>query len=436
MLFGYLTFAICSLMVFRHKTSHLLVRVVGFIIGLLLISTTAFYSATMPIKELPVPAGNYKVGTTNFTLLDESREELLTDDPYDKRSLFVETWYPASPDAIEDAPAPRTLWQELYTGKMDRVKFFMNYLKAIRTNSYPEIPLDQEHRPYPLIIFNHGLQMFTAQNTILMEHLASHGYIIVSIGHPYQSLRVNLPGVGAVIPEFISSLRKFQEAMEWVQKASAPIVAAQDAMRQVSDPRGKAEIMLDAIKDSEMNNLVALWEADSRFVLDQLLSVNPSEFDFQKAIDTTRIGAMGMSLGGAVAAELCKADSRINAGINIDGLQFGNRNDLGLSVPFMMIYSVDDAGDNEFLRLDSQHDFHQYTFLRARHADFTDMTYIWPVMRIYGQLGSIPPDSMIELSNLVILNFWDHYFKNLPLRIFTDQDYPDLETLVQLKDSI
>jgi hypothetical protein len=145
---------------------------------------------------------------------------------------------------------------------------------------------------------------------------------------------------------------------------------------------------------------------------------------------------MGMSLGGAVAAELCKADSRINAGINIDGLQFGNRNDLGLSVPFMMIYSVDDAGDNEFLRLDSQHDFHQYTFLRARHADFTDMTYIWPVMRIYGQLGSIPPDSMIELSNVVILNFWDHYFKNLPLRIFTDQDYPDLETLVQLKDSI
>ncbi|NRA59767.1 MAG: hypothetical protein HRU25_02420 [Psychrobium sp.] len=42
---------------------------------------------------------------------------------------------------------------------------------------------------FPVLIFNHGLYLVAEQNTILMEHLASHGYVIFSIAHPYPVLR-------------------------------------------------------------------------------------------------------------------------------------------------------------------------------------------------------------------------------------------------------
>jgi hypothetical protein len=143
---------------------------------------------------------------------------------------------------------------------------------------------------------------------------------------------------------------------------------------------------------------------------------------------------MGMSIGGATATEFSKADNRIKAAINVDGLQYGLKNNEGLEVPFMMIYSKDGKGVNEFLILDSKDDFYEYTFPNARHADFTDMTLIWPIMRMYGQLGTIPGERMTQLTNEVILNFWDHYLKNQPFQNFDKKDYPELEIKVKYKD--
>ena len=148
----------------------------------------------------------------------------------------------------------------------------------------------------------------------------------------------------------------------------------------------------------------------------------------------SRIGIMGMSIGGATAAEFCKSDSRIKAGINVDGLQYGTRNDKSLEVPFMMIYSKDGLGTNEFLRLDSKDDYYEYSFPNARHPDFTDMTLIWPILRIYGQLGNIPGERMVQLTNEIILNFWDHYLKNMTFRNFEPKDFPELQTEVKYKD--
>ena len=129
MAFSYFVFFLTALMLLKHSTSHLVWCILGFTIGLLLISTSAFYSIMMPIIELPVPSGEYIIGSTNYTVTDESRDETQTDNPNDKRELFVEVWYPANLEEVEDIPDVKPLWQELYTGKMDVVNFFMNYLK-------------------------------------------------------------------------------------------------------------------------------------------------------------------------------------------------------------------------------------------------------------------------------------------------------------------
>ena len=45
--------------------------------------------------ELPKPSGEFPIGRRFFYWTDESRAETITEDPNDKRKLFVQLWYPA-----------------------------------------------------------------------------------------------------------------------------------------------------------------------------------------------------------------------------------------------------------------------------------------------------------------------------------------------------
>ena len=412
---AYLLWIVLALLIMKQSRSHLIARILGFTLGLILISTSFFYAIEMPILKLPVPSGSLKIGNSSFIITDSSREETHSINPNDKRELFVEVWYPAHMEEIE-LPPPNKLWQELYSGDLDRVSFFTNYLKGISTHSYPDVPPDLINGPYPIILFNHALQMFSSQNTLLMEHLASNGYVVVSIAHPYESIRVNL-STGTVLAPFITSREKFSDAMDWIEKSSRPISEAKDSMANEQSRKIRGEIMRRAIEGSDMNRMVSEWVIDNSFVLD-ILSSGPN-YIFKDILDTTRIGVMGMSVGGATATELCKTDKRIKAGINVDGLQYGTHNHIGLEVPFMMMYSDDGVGVNDFLYVDSKADYYELHFNNTRHADFTDMVLVWPIMKIYGQSGSIPPKQMIELVNKTTLSFWDDVFKN------SSAPYPD-----------
>ncbi len=427
MVFSFLVFGVAALLIFKRSISYSIFRILGFIIGLILIITSAFYTLMMPIIELPAPIGGHIVGSTSFTMTDASRLEIHSDISSDPRELFVEVWYPADLEGVQEIPAPKTLWEELYKGKLDRVSFFMNYLKGIDTHSYPDIPPFTNNETFPLILFNHGMQMFTSQSTLLMEHLASHGYIVVSIGHPYESLRVNLANARTVIPEFISSREKFIEALEWIKKTSTPINVAMEEMKITENSFERAQIMLSAIKNSDLNSVVSYWVEDNKFVLDELLDKGQNEFIFHNIIDRSRIGVMGMSIGGAVATEVMKSDNRIKAAINVDGLQYGNRNLDSIKSPFMMLYSEDGKGVNEFLKMQSNSDYYEYTFVNSRHADFTDMAIIWPFMKVYGQLGKINGERMSALTNKVVLNFWDIHLKEQFVEGFDPINYPELD---------
>ena len=69
--------------------------------------------------------------------------------------------------------------------------------------------------------------------------------------------------------------------------------------------------------------------ADTRFVLDELMRLrsgaNPDALHrklpagLSEAIDTSKVGMFGHPLGGAMAAQAMAADSRIYAGIDLDG---------------------------------------------------------------------------------------------------------------------
>jgi len=426
------SFLVASALLLKDTISPLYLRIPTYFLGLSLIAISLLYTLGMPMLLLPAPTGPYSVGVSSYTMTDPDRLELLTTDESDLRELFVQVWYPAY---YTSASRPVSLWAELYEGERDIISTLMKYLRGVSTHSYKQANPLKEEGLFPLVLFNHGLQMFTSQNTLLMEHLASHGYIIASIGHPYESIRVRLSS-GIARPPFIRSWEAFKEAMAWIQAASVPILAAREAILEVEEETRRAQIMLTAIEGATLNEVVAYWEEDNRFVLDQLLAVETrGKYIFNELIDSTSVGVMGMSIGGATATELAKSDSRVKAAINIDGIQYGQRNGEPLVTPFMMLYSRDGMGSNEFLRLNTQADYFEYTLRAARHADFTDLSVVFPIMHLYGQLGEIPGKRMTEISNQLILDFWNAYLKKHPYQYPLIQDFPELEMKTKLASS-
>ena len=86
---------------------------------------------------------------------------------------------------------------------------------------------------------------------------------------------------------------------------------------------------------------MSAWIADMKFVLDQLqeLNVNDPTGRFKGRFDMQKVGVAGHSLGGATAAQFCHDDPRCAAGIDIDGMPFGDVIQDGLHQPFFFLMS-------------------------------------------------------------------------------------------------
>jgi len=96
---------------------------------------------------------------------------------------------------------------------------------------------------------------------------------------------------------------------------------------------------------AEMERCIApvmrAWTGDIAFAIGRLAELNASDSSgrFTGRLDMTRVGVLGHSLGGAVAAQFCHEDPRCKAGIDIDGAPHGSVVQAGLSQPFMFLLS-------------------------------------------------------------------------------------------------
>jgi predicted dienelactone hydrolase len=105
----------------------------------------------------PDEPGPYGVGVDTLRFTDARGKE-----------LKVEVWYPADtsndpePDPYEEIPIT---------------------LKAHRS-----VPSDRRGAPYPVIGFTHGLGGIRFQSASLCEHLASHGFVVISPDHAGHTL--------------------------------------------------------------------------------------------------------------------------------------------------------------------------------------------------------------------------------------------------------
>ncbi len=245
---------------------------------------------------LPEPTGPCPVGTTSLWLRDTSRP-----DPWaagvTARELMVSLWYPAAAPDGRRARYMTPAESELQLTNRGITGVPPDMLSTVRTNAADGAEPAGPQHSLPLVVLSPGFTSPRSTLTALAEDLASHGYVVAGIDHTYESYATAFPD------------------------GRVTTCLAREARQQGS---------------WEKEKVAAGRAADVSFVLGELTGSRPA-WPGSALIDPSRIAMAGHSLGGAAAIAAMLADSRVRAGIDMDGSTDAPIPDRGLSRPFLFL---------------------------------------------------------------------------------------------------
>ncbi|MFE2552122.1 alpha/beta hydrolase family protein [Streptomyces sp. NPDC059355] len=259
---------------------------------LALIAAGPVASWALPTPVFPEPTGRFAVGTGVLELTDPDRPESATPAPDDRRTVVTQFWYPArkppagtrrAPYLGRTEPEARTVSEALadYAGLPG---FLLDGLPRARTHAAFGLPAADGGDRFPVVLFSPGLGGVRTQNTSWAEELASHGYVVIGLDHPYDSAAVVL-GDGRAIRTEVSATGD------------------------------------DAEDERRAAGWTAVRAADLSFVRAQLGRIHSGEIagPLTGRLDTARVAAAGHSLGGGAALQAAHQDPGFAAVIDLDG---------------------------------------------------------------------------------------------------------------------
>lgn len=130
----------------------------------------------------------------------EARSASFTADPHDRRTVVVQLWYPAqkSPAGTRRAQylgrtehEARTVSDAL-AREVGLPGFLVDGVPRAHTRSVFNAPVAGGGGRFPVVLFSPGSGGVRTQNTAWAEELASHGYLVAALDHPYDSAAVVL----------------------------------------------------------------------------------------------------------------------------------------------------------------------------------------------------------------------------------------------------
>lgn len=385
-------------------------RISGGLCAILLLIVSGALGSILPVFDLPDPTGSYTVGTTTFMLEDSDRKEIITENPDDHRKLVIRAWYP-SDDSNTDAEQMN--YMHPYEAKYFAMKyglpaFTLNHLRHIETYAYRDLHVSDQENTFPVLLFSHGYNVPPATYASFLTEIASHGYIIFAVNHPYQSVATVFPNGENVSFDYQYEAKNFENVWESIQDLEKQFWAAEtdsskrDIIREISDLYPNAEMMRQ-------------WAADLSFVMDELEKIN-SQTDnrFYGRLNLDKIGAFGHSAGGGTAGQLLLTDQRVKAGINWDGAQWADMIDSTLQQPFLRIEAVYEptkfTPNDLIYHNGSETAMYDLKVDGIGHSNFMDTPFLIPVRSI-SEAGKMDPYQATELSNDYTLWFFDRYLK-------------------------
>jgi dienelactone hydrolase len=362
--------------------------------------------------DLPAPTGRYAVGTTGWRLSDNSRT-----DPFSSaggaRQVEVLAWYPATPTrGAARAPYLREGLAEVraFARGLGAETVYDN-LAGVRTHAEPDAPVIASPQRLPVLVFSHGYTGIPSAYTALLEDLASHGYAVLSVVHPYEASAATLPD-GRVVTMLDESGRP-----------AAPLAAV------FAEWRAEDETMAAVTRASENDEQLRLlrnylsqiprteaalkrWVDDTRFVLDRLpdLERQTPAGRLAARLDLSRLGAFGHSMGGVAAAQFCVEDARCRAGLNLDGIpQYGGMIDARMGRPFLMVYSARPGrlGASDPIYRRAAQPYFRVDVPSTGHLDFCDMAFWGGPLRERRVLGDIDPVRATAVTRTIVRQYFD-----------------------------
>jgi dienelactone hydrolase len=336
--------------------------------ALLLLAAALVPALIFPQHTPPILTGPFTVAVSSEIFTDNSRIETFTASG-EHRQIGIECWYPADASDV-----------------------------------------------FPLILFSHGAFGIRTSNLSTYMELASNGYVVCSLDHPFHSLYAANAAGRMVIAD-----RAFiQEVM--------------DANRDIFD---------DGIEFELTQKWMALRTADLHFILDTILARagDPGSGDAYAAIDPNRIGLIGHSLGGAAVTQLARERAGVHAVVNLDSNPLGEYLDYAggsftintqpFPVPLLVIYSddmmrimadlpPDSPAADVRLVLTSSPSAYEFHIAGTDHLSLTDLPLVSPFLANFliqsVQIGGgekADTLEVIEEMNATVLSFFNAYLKSI-----------------------
>jgi predicted dienelactone hydrolase len=284
-------------------------------------------------------------------------------------------------------------------------------LGSVRTHSELDAAPSATAGTFPVLVFSVGYTGIPSAYTALLEDLASHGYAVLSVIHPFEVSAATLTD-GRVVSMLDSSgapLAAIREVFgEWGLEDStmAAVTRSTDRAEQLRLLRG----YLGRLRHTDL--ALRRWVDDTKLVLDRLSrmpNTNPAGA-LAARLDMGRVGVLGHSMGGVTAGQFCVEDRRCRAGLNLDGIpQYGTMIDKATQRPFLMVYSARPgrAGASDAIYEKANLPYYRVDVRDTRHLDFSDMTFWGGPLRKIPVLGTMPPARASEITRVIVRQYFD-----------------------------
>ncbi|HEY4320915.1 MAG TPA: hypothetical protein VGM77_06985 [Gemmatimonadales bacterium] len=281
--------------------------------------------------------GQFPVGTLEFEVTDPIRGAQYAPEPTTTRRLYVRAWYPAG-DVTGCTRRPYFTEAEAGVVPVKALALMRQPPDAFRnasrllTNARADAPAATG--TFPVVVFNHGYLSYPAQHTALFEQLASNGYVVLSVGHPWESGGIVYPNGDIAVgsPQILADMMKIGQALGAMAAHAAPTLMLQLAALQEH---------IKVLRTTSAGRLAPVWRDDVYFILDQLEDdAIPAAAPVAAIIDHDRRAYMGKSYGAYIAGMLAQGDPRARGVAHLDGgLWSYELADTDLRTPFMTLGS-------------------------------------------------------------------------------------------------
>ena len=362
--------------------------VAAFLVGLLAIVSTVVH------LRLPTPTGAFTTGKVSAVWVDRSRSEPGTALTTDQRRIRVVAWYPAAPGTGDPASylADRETIAAGLVASGEVSALEAEGLRFVGDPARSRARVAESVSTYPVILLSPGNATNVEFYSALAEDLASHGFVVIGLDHPFQVAAVALNDEVAVYA------------------GDPPLDRAAEVTSRRIDER----------------------VADIAFVLDTLVRDGPGLELLSGHLDLSRIGLMGHSNGGVAAAMAC-ADRRIAACLNIDGQlaggPFSARPDpVAPTKPFMFLTKESELHPSLAALFEAAgKDTFRVVVPGAAHDEFADPATFRPrILPIASEA-----DDVITVSRGLSRAFFDHTLRGAPVTVFNGLAAPtDIQVFV------